>query len=1273
MIGREGMRGDMLLLRLSAAAAGALAALLSAPAPLSAEDSNQLLYGTEGNRLRRTDVDTIGSDRLAEEVFVERASAAEEGGGSSGGPGRDVNGMICFFLDGSGRFVLGEDTGQPDPPAGWGVFDAQGLQIGKLTATYFAATPEPYGCAFDPAKGALYTTSVGDPGFGPDNGQLIRWFEPYDRFVPPPGSIPPDPEARTNFCKLAIDIGTAAGVAVDAQGRVWVASSSGLRVDRFTLPAGKSLEPGVAGEGCETLDPSGAFIVDDDAGVVRETLITPTVDDPGTMEDETNFMFTFTGLAIRPDNGNLYAASVITGRIAEYDVETGAFVRWIVTHDEPGFGGGWSLPQPFGTPQGITVAPDGTVYYADLDLMGSLPDIDTGPDGKVWRVRMDAAGDPLTPEIVRDDLAFPDGVAVAPGNIQKTEWLTLAGGPERQFSNPDESTITADNVAQLTPRWSVPTGGSITTGATVAAIDIPGAGLTQVVFQQAWDLEIYAVRLDDGSVLWRFPTEDQPGSSFPATASVHVAKLDNRDTVFVGQGHLFYSIDAVTGEENWRFTAGTGCRDEFGEPPGLCGFDGERNQIESSAFLVDGRLFFGMDVNDVPTGKGGFFAVDARTGTLDWFFDLESGATCRPLESDEIRRYDGYHSEEELGLPPGFFATRPGCDHPRTPNGCGNVWSSPAVDLERHALFLGSSNCDTPVDPVTMIPEAMPPFDEAIVSLDVDGNVRWVWRPREFDNEDLAFGGVPNLFHIERTIDGVPTRIPVVGIGGKDGSYYVLDRDGMNQENGAAWDDDPASHLPADLPYWVTNVVAGGDVGGVIATAAVDEVERRVHFSTAIGVGGEDTQTPTVHTLDLDTGAVLWQASDVPSFGSTSLVPGVVFTGRIFRAGLFSWRADDGAALDELDVLPGNVAVASAPTVVDGTLVVGAGIGTRTQTGSDPGDVVANLPSAIGAFCVPGTSGCAACNDGVDNDGDTLVDAAEDDGCVDDQDHSEVLGDTNYDHVLDGRDAARVLDAFARQTGQAGYVKAADLDPPGAPDGIVGLVDWQRWLAAVQAANPPPPGCGLLGIEPLLVLAVAGIVRRRRAAARRRPGLRALLPLALLAGLLGAPLPASALVSLRFEPDPGTTVVEGEVQVAVGGSFVVDVLGDLSEPIVGFGFDVDHDTSLLLQEETEIGPDWFAVASADGDGLAGAAFLPGVSGPDVLLATITFTGLETGLTALSLGITEGDPTEGFALVTPGEFDLVEFGEDLPVRVIPEPATAVLLLLGLVATATRRRR
>src|SRR3990172_2563875 len=167
---RDGISGRLRgLLRMLPMAA----ALVPLSASASGPEPPELLYSTEGNRLRRFDVDTIDQPPLLEDVLVPSASDGEQGGGSLSGRARDVNGIICRLPDGGGRFVLGGDTGPPHPPPGWGLFTRDGLQVGKLTPTAFVAQPEPFGCAFD-STGILFTTEVGNQGFGAPQGQLIQ-------------------------------------------------------------------------------------------------------------------------------------------------------------------------------------------------------------------------------------------------------------------------------------------------------------------------------------------------------------------------------------------------------------------------------------------------------------------------------------------------------------------------------------------------------------------------------------------------------------------------------------------------------------------------------------------------------------------------------------------------------------------------------------------------------------------------------------------------------------------------------------------------------------------------------------------------------------------------------------------------------------------------------------------------------------------------------------------------------------------------------------------
>ncbi|MEZ5504324.1 MAG: PQQ-binding-like beta-propeller repeat protein [Halioglobus sp.] len=977
-----------------------------------AYDSGLLLYSTEGNRLRRYDIDTIGAG-LVEDILVQRAADDPVNG-------RDSNGTICALPDGSGRYVLGEDTGQTAVPAGWGIFSADGIQEGKLAATYQTPGAEPHGCAFD-SQGRLFTTDVGGQGIGQATGQLILWFPPYDVFPGAPGTYP-NGATSTNYCKLAVDIGTAGQAVFDAQGRLYVTSSGGLRVLRFSPPFPTG--PDAAG-GCGGIDPQGSPLAD---VVNREVFLPP------------NGLSTYSAIAIAP-NGNLYIATNLTGTIGEYD-PNGNLVRMILNP-----GPFVSLPIPTGNPQGMTVGPDGTIYYADLDLQGTLPSVGPGPNGKVWRITFDASNNPNPPEVIRQGLAFPDGVALFKGNLEPlTEWRTYAGDYQRRFYNAGEEVLTNANIGQLQEAWRFPTGAIITASPTVASVDIPGEGPTQVVYFQSWDFFIYAVRMRDGAELWRFQADEQPGSSFPSTASVDVSEVAGRDVAYVGTGEIMYALDAVTGEEIWRFTAGTGCKDGLGNPPGLCGFLGERNQIESSVAVVDGKVFFGMDINDYETGKGGFYALDAVSGTLTWYFDLETGATCTPNPGDNIRQFDGYHSEAQLGLPAGYLASRPGCGFDRSITGCGNVWSSPAIDESRGLLYFASSNCDTDNNAATPRPAPpMPAYDEAIVALDFDGVPAWRWRPREVDNDDLAFGAVPNLFTID--FGGSPRE--VLGIGNKDGTYYVLDRDGVNEVNAVAWSDAD----PSDLPYWKTQVVPGGDIGGILATAAVDTDQRRIFISTAPGTNADgpfNPQRPTVHALNMDTGAIAWDnGADTAawaSFSPVSAIPGVAFIGRVPGAYIRAFDTEGDAGTQVGDYNLNNAALASAPVVVDGMLLVGGGIGTRTSTGSGPSDLSAGVPSPLVALCVPGTPTCNICQNGI-------VDPAEE--C---DDGNGVAGD--------GCSAACELEASQLFSGTAsgGYIRiivdGVSLQVPTAPGDSPAQV-----AAAIAAAINGNPVLAMKGVS----------------------------------------------------------------------------------------------------------------------------------------------------------------------------------------------------------------
>jgi hypothetical protein len=310
--------------------------------------------------------------------------------------GLDINAQICFFprgapgpKKGATWFIAGEDTNQPDPPPGWGIFKLSGeevgelkaKQIGKLTPTYQPTgdNPENYGCGFL-SDGRVVTSDIGNQAGGDRNGQLIVWFPPFD-------------SRDVRYCKIDVAIGTAGQIYVDDEDRVYVASALGnpAGILRFTGPFPTSDE---AAGGCGRTDGTGAPLADT---VQREVFVTADHD-------------LSTPYALVPrKGGGFYASSVFTGVINQYD-EDGTYVRTVLRPPEGEVIGESTFST--GTPLGLGIDARGTLYYADIGIVfppGGTPG--PGPEGTVRRIRF-VDGEPQPPEIVGDGLAFPDGIGV---------------------------------------------------------------------------------------------------------------------------------------------------------------------------------------------------------------------------------------------------------------------------------------------------------------------------------------------------------------------------------------------------------------------------------------------------------------------------------------------------------------------------------------------------------------------------------------------------------------------------------------------------------------------------------------------------------------------------------------------------------------------------------------------------------------------------------------------------------------------------------------------
>ncbi|MEZ5501651.1 MAG: hypothetical protein R3E50_02945 [Halioglobus sp.] len=338
------------------------------------------LFFNENNRQRRIELRSIDNPPLLHDVAIESAA----------GGGRDSNGQIC--QDAEGNRIFGEDSGQSDPPptfayAGWGVFDRNYQQVGKLTPTHVSTTDqsEPFGCGLArDGSGRLFTTEVGSQSVGAASGQLIIWFpDPVLGFRVWPGNVPasayPNANFSDNYCKLAIDLSTASSIAVDADNNVYVANAGNGTVVVFHPPFPTG--PDFAG-GCSGTDPTGAPIVDPALGdaLDREVFIAA------------GELFSPSGIVQSPVTGNWYVSGVFDGKILEFSPDGQTVYQTILdpannTPPESPFDPG-GLPLSSGHPYGLALDAEGTLYFTDMQLSGTLPRV--GPasgKGKLWRIR----------------------------------------------------------------------------------------------------------------------------------------------------------------------------------------------------------------------------------------------------------------------------------------------------------------------------------------------------------------------------------------------------------------------------------------------------------------------------------------------------------------------------------------------------------------------------------------------------------------------------------------------------------------------------------------------------------------------------------------------------------------------------------------------------------------------------------------------------------------------------------------------------------------------
>jgi len=427
---------------------------------------------------------------------------------------------------------------------------------------------------------------------------------------------------------------------------------------------------------------------------------------------------------------------------------------------------------------------------------------------------------------------------------------------------------------------------------------------------------VYSLDAATGCVHWFF----QAASAVRAAVSIgHVSTRGGpRDLAFVGDraGHV-YALDAATGAQVWKTTVD----------------DHAFARVTASPVFHDGRLYVGVASGEETAGampdyqccrfRGSLLALNAATGQQVWkTYTIAEEALPRSKNSAGTQLWG------PSGAP---------------------IWSSPAIDVRRNAIYVTTGNNYT--GPPT-------PTSDAFVAFDLkSGKLLWSRQMTAADdwNGSCRLGGKVNCTNADAPdfdFASPPILVTLANgrralvAGQKSGMVHAIDPDREGQI------------------IWQERVGKGGINGGVQWGSAADKSNVYVALSDIgrIDVPGSAATEPDpnvgggIFAFRLDTGKQVWHTPATPcgtrkrcspaQSAPVSLIPGVAFSGSV-DGHLRAYSVTDGAILWDFDTIrtydttngvPGrggslNVA---GPAISGGMLFVDSGY---VQNGT-PGNVL---------------------------------------------------------------------------------------------------------------------------------------------------------------------------------------------------------------------------------------------------------------------------------------------------------------------------------------------
>jgi polyvinyl alcohol dehydrogenase (cytochrome) len=489
----------------------------------------------------------------------------------------------------------------------------------------------------------------------------------------------------------------------------------------------------------------------------------------------------------------------------------------------------------------------------------------------------------------------PSARAMCPPNLvtlDGAEWTGWGGNSSNtRFQN--NAGISASEVPRLKVKWAFAFPGDI------QAYSQPTI-YNGRVFVGSPGGKVYSLDTDSGCVHWYFDAEAGVRSA------VTVDSAGPRSIAYFGDAKAnVYAIDAVTGKQLWKTKA-----DAFP----VAGITG-------SPVFHNGRIYIGIRSGEEASGadpkyeccrfRGSVVALDAATGKQVW----------KTYLVDQPERTTKNKAGAQLWAPSGVA-----------------VWSTPAIDTQRNALYVTTGNNYT--DPTTRL-------SDAFLAMDLNsGKILWSRQmtPRdaytsacrlpdktncaESNGPDFDFGSSPILVTLANGKRAIVA-------GQKSGVVYAVDPDNQGEL------------------LWQTRVGKGGTAGGVQWGSAADQNNvyvavsdvGRIMLTYTSATDADPKQGGGMYALSLNNGQRVWYTAPEPcgnrprcspaQSAAVTAIPGVAFSGSVdghlraysSRDGKVVWDFDTAQTYQTVNGVSGHGGSLDGPgpAIADGMLFVNSG------------------------------------------------------------------------------------------------------------------------------------------------------------------------------------------------------------------------------------------------------------------------------------------------------------------------------------------------------------